>query len=113
MIAQAAQKFIDDENFLKNRAFAQFLWRRNISNFENKCKLIKVEKSNKLESKIEEEVKANFMEEFSQLTHEEGRKLLKGLGVSILLKWDIANAIIFYSIRKAKDLLKLKLRKRS
>ena len=50
MIAQASQNFIDDENFVKTRTFAQFLWRRNIGNFEIKCKLIKLEQPNKLES---------------------------------------------------------------
>ena len=43
IIAQASQKFIDDESFVKSRAFAQFLWRKNIGNFEERCKRIKVE----------------------------------------------------------------------
>ena len=66
IIAQASQKFIDDENFVKSRAFAQFLWRRYIGNFEEKCKAIKAEQPNKLDSKIEEEVKAKFLEDFAQ-----------------------------------------------
>jgi hypothetical protein len=73
IIAQASQNFIDDKIFVNSRAFAQFLWRRNIGNFEAKCKTIKIEQPNKLDSKIEEEVKAKFMEEFSQLTLEVGR----------------------------------------
>ena len=43
IIVQASQKFIDDENFVKSRAFEQFLWRKNIENFEERCKRIKVE----------------------------------------------------------------------
>ena len=30
LIAKASKKFIDDENFVKSRAFTQFLWRRNM-----------------------------------------------------------------------------------
>ena len=96
IIAQESQNFIDDENFVKSRAFVQFLWRNNIGNFEAKCKTIKIEKPNKLDFKIEEEVKDKFLEDFSQLTPKARRWLVKELGVLILPKWDIANAIIFY-----------------
>ena len=64
IIAQASKKFIDDESFVRSRAFAQVLWRRNIGNFE-KCKKIKVEKLNKLDSDIREEVEAKFLEDFA------------------------------------------------
>jgi hypothetical protein len=50
---------------VKSRAFAQFLWRRNINNFKNKFRLIKAEKPSEMDSKIEEEDKVNFMEEFA------------------------------------------------
>lgn len=33
LVAQASEKFINDENFVKSRAFAQFLWKLNIGNF--------------------------------------------------------------------------------
>ena len=65
-----------------------------------------------MDSEIEEGVKGKFMEEFSQLTPKGGRKLLRDLGVLISPKWDIANAMIFDSIRKEKD-TQLKLKKKS
>lgn len=65
IIAQASQKFIDDENFVKSKAFAQFLWRKNIGHFKTRCKSIKIEQLSKLDSEIEEEVKAKFMEDFT------------------------------------------------
>lgn len=102
IIAQASHKFIDDENFVKSRAFAQFLWRRNIDNFEPKCQTIKEEKPNKLDSEVEEEVKAKILEDFSQLTLEARRQLVKESGVLVLLEWDIDNVMIFYSVRKEK-----------
>ena len=52
IIGQVSQKFIDDESLVRSRAFAQFLWRRNIGNFEERCKKIKVEQPNKLDSDI-------------------------------------------------------------
>ena len=41
IIAQASKKFMNDENFVKSRAFAQFLWRKNIGNFEKTREKIK------------------------------------------------------------------------
>ena len=43
------------------------------------------------------------MEEFVQITPKEGRQLLKDSRILILLEWDIANAMIFYAIRKEND----------
>lgn len=43
------------------------------------------------------------MEEFSQVTSEGGRQLLKDSGILILPEWDIANAMIFDIVRKEKD----------
>ena len=65
--------------------------------------MIKAKKPNKLDSNIEEEVKAKFLQDFSQLTPKAKRQLVKELGVLLFPEWDIANAMIFYSIRKEKD----------
>lgn len=82
------------------RDFAQFFWRRNIGNFENVCKKIKEEHLVKLDSIIEEEVKSIFLSDFSQLIPKVGRQLVKESGVLTLAEWDIANVVIFNSIRK-------------
>lgn len=79
------------------------MWRSNIENFEAKCKKIKTDQSSRQDSDIEEEVNANPMEEFNQITPVGGRQLLKDSGVLILSEWDIANAMTFYAIRKEKD----------
>ena len=42
IVSQASERFINDENFVKSRAFAQFLWRLNIGNFEKTCEKIKI-----------------------------------------------------------------------
>lgn len=61
IVAQASERFINDENFVKSRAFAQFLWRLNIGNFEKTCEKLKVEQSDKSDSAIMEEVKSKFL----------------------------------------------------
>ena len=88
---------------MKSRAFAQFLWRLNIGNFEKACEKIKVEQPCKLDSFIKEKVKSKFLSDFAQFTPKAGRKLVKQLWVLIFPEWDIVNAMIFYSIRKEKD----------
>ena len=47
IVAQASEKFINDESFVRSRAFAQFLWRLNIGNFEKTCEKIKAEQPDK------------------------------------------------------------------
>lgn len=73
IIAEASQKFIDDESFVRSRAFAQFLWRKNIGNFEKTCEKIKEEKPDKSDSVIKEEAKSKFLSDFSQFTPEAWR----------------------------------------
>ena len=51
--------------FVKSRAFAQFLWRLNIGNFEKTCEKIKVEQLGKSDSIIKEEVKSKFLSDFA------------------------------------------------
>ena len=103
IVAQALEKFINDENFVRSRAFAQFLWRLNIGNFEKTCEKIKAEQPDKSDSIIKEEVKSKFLNDFSKFTPEAGRQIVKQLGVLLLPEWDIVNAIIFDSVRKQKD----------
>ena len=71
------------------------MWRKSISNFEEKCKRLKTEQPGRHESEIEEEIKANFIEEFAQITPKGGTQILKDSGVLLLPEWDIANAIFF------------------
>ena len=103
IVSQASEKFINDEKFVKSRAFAQFLWRLNIGNFEKTCEKVKAEQPDKSDSAIKEEVKSKFLNDFAQFTPEAGRQIVKQSGVLILPEWDIVNALIFYSIRKQKD----------
>lgn len=65
IVEHASHKFIDDESFVKSRAFAQFMWRKSINNFEEKCKNLKTDQPGRQDSEIEEEVKASFIEEFA------------------------------------------------
>ncbi len=54
IVAQAFERFINDENFVRSRAFAQFLWRLNIKNFEKAYEKIKAEQPNKSNPVIKE-----------------------------------------------------------
>ena len=51
---EESNKLLDDEFFVKSRAFTQFLWRRNINNFEEKYKMIKIEVHDRKNFEIEE-----------------------------------------------------------
>ena len=103
IVAQASERFINDENFVKSRAFVQFLWRLNIGNFERTCEKIKADQPDKSDSIIKEEVKSKFLNDFAQFTREAGRQIVRQSGVLIISEWDIVNAMVFYSIRKQKD----------
>ena len=103
IVAQAFDKFINDENFVRSRAFAQFFWRLNMRNFEKACEKIKAEQPDKPDLVIKEEVKSKFLSDFAQFTPEAGRQIVRQLGVLLLLEWDIENAIILDSVRKQKD----------
>ena len=47
IVVQASKRFINDENFVRSRAFAQFLWRLNMGNFEKSCEKIKAKQPDK------------------------------------------------------------------
>ena len=44
---QTTKKLVCDDDFVNSRAFIQFLWRTNISNFEEKCDKIKSKKTSR------------------------------------------------------------------
>ena len=68
--------------------------------FQIKCKKIKVEELDVEESTIEEMVKEELIQIFDDITPEEGRLLLKDVGILIFPKWDIANAMVFDVVRR-------------
>lgn len=60
VIHQIIETFMSENDFVKSRAFLQFLWRSNLQIFQAKCKKIKVEQPLVEDSFIEEEVKADI-----------------------------------------------------
>ena len=103
IVSQASKRFINDEIFVKSRAFAQFLWRLNIGNFEKTCEKLKAEQPDKLDSDIKEEVKSKFLNDFAKFTPEARRQIIRQSGVLVLPEWDIVNAMVFDLVRKQKD----------
>lgn len=77
IVAQAYEKFINDNFFVKSRAFAQFFWRLNIWIFEKTCEKIKVDQPNRPDSIIKEEVKLKFWSDFGQFTPKAERQIVK------------------------------------
>ena len=71
-----------------------------MQNFEAKCLKIKIEKLEKEDFVIEEEIKEVILQDFDNITPKSCRQLLNDVGILILPKWDIASASIFYAIRK-------------
>ena len=100
IIGQAYDQFISNNDFVKSRAFKQFLWRINMHSFQLGYNEIKVEQLDVEESAIEEVVKDELTKFFDSITLEVGRVLLKDVGILILPEWDIANAMIFDAIRR-------------
>ena len=100
IISQAFDQFIFDDDFVKSRAFKQFLWRTNMHSFQLKSQKIKAEQPDVEDSTIEEVVKDELTKDFNDITPEGGRILLKEAGILILLEWDIANAIFFHLVKR-------------
>ena len=48
-------------------------------------------------------MKAEVIEEFKNITPEEGRQLVNQAGVLIFPEWDITNAVAFSAIMKSKN----------
>ena len=61
---------------------------------------MKVEQPNVEDSAIEEVVKEELTQGFNDITTKGGRILLKEVGILIFPEWDIANAIVFDSVRR-------------
>ena len=61
---------------------------------------MKAEQPDVEDSAIEEVVKEELTQGFNDITSEGGRILLKEVGILILPEWDIANAIVFDSVKR-------------
>ena len=61
---------------------------------------MKAKQPNVEDSAIEEAIKEELTQSFNDITPEGGRILLKEVGILIFPEWDIANAIIFDSVRR-------------
>ena len=68
--------------------------------FEDRCKKIRVEQPKVEASTIEEVVKNELIQKFNNITLDIGRKLLKDARIPILPEWDMANNMIFDTIRR-------------
>ena len=90
IIGQAYDQFISDNDFVKSKAFKQFLWRTNMHNFQLKYKKIKAKQPDVEDFAIEEVVKDELTKDFNDITPEGGRILLKEVGILICPEWDIA-----------------------
>ena len=78
ILEQATQQFLSDDNFVKSRAFHQFSWRANMSNFEEICRnMKKIEHLEMDEASIQNKIKEQMMQKFQNITPEEGRKMVK------------------------------------
>lgn len=99
---QSSDSFVADDEFLKTRAFIQFLWRLKRGHFKEICEKKKEEFPNRDITEIENETKGGMMKQFERITPDEGRAMVHTAGVLILPEWDIADAIIFYQVRKSK-----------
>lgn len=71
-----------------------------MENFEKACEKIRTEKPDMPDSIIKEEVKSKILSDFVQFTPKARRQIFKQSGVLLLPEWDIANAIVFDSVRK-------------
>ena len=98
ILEQASQQFLFDDSFVKTRAFHQFAWRENMHIFEERCKNVKTEHPEMDEASIQNQIKEQMMQEFQNITPEEGRQMVKVANVLLLPNWDIVDALIFNSV---------------
>ena len=63
--------------------------------FEERCKNVKIEHLEMDEASIQNQIKEQMMQEFQNITPEEGRHMVKVANVLLLPNWDIADALIF------------------
>ena len=95
ILEQASQQFLSDDNFVKSRAFHQFSWRENMHIFEERCRNMKADHPEMDEASIHNQIKEKMMQEFQNITPEEGRLMVKAENILLLPNWDIADALIF------------------
>ena len=73
---QASQQFLSDDVFVKSRDFHQFVWKANMHIFEERCKNMKTEHPEMDEASIQNQIKEKMMQEFQNITPEEGRQMI-------------------------------------
>ena len=100
IVGQVYVQFILDNDFVKTRAFKQFLWRINVHNFQLRCSKIKAKQPDVEEFIIEEVVKDELTKIFDDITPEAGKTLLKDARILMFPEWDIANAMVFDAMRR-------------
>ena len=98
VLEQASPQFLSDDSFVKSRAFYQFAWRENMHIFEERCKNVKTNNLEMDEASIQKKIKEQMMQEFQNITPEEGRHMVKAANVLLLPNWDIVDALIFNSV---------------
>ena len=59
---------------------------------------MKIEHPKMDEASIQNQIKEKMMQEFQNMTPEEGRQMIKAANVLLLPNWDIADALIFNSV---------------
>ena len=78
---EACKEFLDDNTFVKTLVFLQLVWRMKFEKYQDKGKKRRELRPDKLDRENDEEVKAELMEEFKNITPKEGRKLVSQAGV--------------------------------
>ena len=63
--------------------------------FEKRCKNVKTKHPKMDEASIQNQIKEQMMQEFQNITPEEGRQMVKATNVLLLPNWDIVDALIF------------------
>ena len=66
--------------------------------FEERCKNMKVEHPEMDEASIQNQIKEKMMQEFQNITPEEGRQMVKAANILLFPNWDIVDALIFNSM---------------
>ena len=56
------------------------------------------------EASIQNQIKEQMMQEFHNITPEEGRQMVKTSNILLLPNWDIADALIFNSVSNRLEL---------
>ena len=69
-----------------------------MNNFEERCKKLKAEHPEMDEASIQNEIKEQMIQEFQNITPEEGRKMVKASNILLLPNWDITDTLIFNSV---------------